>query len=389
MARDSEASRIDYVGRMDWDDMRRAAEALKILTGDMFFVPLAEGTVQAVEGSFCRNPQAGLEGNWINGAKLNRRGRVVAWNFREHQLDAYGSYKYTDRQVPARNVWQHVQYDCRLNQIRGYSPIASILNEMRDIGETFDHARAKVKLDQMFGVAIFRKADDADDLGTGVDADGNATEEPAEQYDFGGGPFVMDRETGEDVKLLTASNPAKDTQEFLKLCIQVALKSLDLPYNFFDEAHTNFFGSRSAWILYERSCWARRQTQLRLHRRMTQWRLFNWTLPVDMGGTGEISIPRSMTMDDLAYRWVSRGLPWWKPQEELSTQIMAAAVGLKDWQQICDENNLGIYEENIAALSRQRDEIEKFGYVMQFNPSKLMAALQPVNAAPVKNGGAV
>lgn len=391
MARDCEASRIDYVGRYDWDDMRRVAESLKILTGDMFFVPLSEGTLQPIEGSYCRNPKnAPNDATYINGARLNKRGRVVAWNFRQNLMDPINGYSFVDKEVPARNVWQHIQYEGRLNQVRGYSPISSILNEMRDISETFDHARAKVKLDQIFGVAIFAEKDDEDDVATGVDDDGNEVpEENVERYDFGGGPVVMNRTVGEDVKMLTANNPGQNTQEFLKLCIQMGLKALDLPYNFFDEAHTNFFGSRAAWNLYDRSCAPRRQTQLRLHKRLTEWRLFDWTLPVDMGGTGEIVLPRSMTMDDVVYRWVPRGLPWWKPEEELSTNIMAAAVGLKTWQGVCDENNLGIYEENVAALARERDQVAKYGYVMELNPAKLMAALRAPTAKPLTGGQAV
>jgi hypothetical protein len=391
MTRDCEASKIDYVGRYDWDDMRRVAESLKILTGDMFFVPLSEGTLQPIEGSYCRNPQnISNDTTWVNGARLNKRGRVMEWNFREQLMNSLNTYDANDKGISARNVWQHVQYEGRLNQIRGYSPIQAILNEMRDISETFDHARAKVKLDQIFGVAIFEKEDNDDDLPKGVDDDGNEVdEEKVENYDFGGGPVVMRRKAGEDVKMLTADNPANSTQDFLKLCIQVALKALDLPYNFFDEAHTNFFGSRAAWNLYERSCWSRRQTQLRLHHRLTRWRLFQWTLPVDLGGTGEIKLPSSMPMDELSYRWVSRGLPWWKPDEELTAAITAASVGLKTWQGICDENNLGLYEENLATLAREREEAAKHGYVMQFNPAKLAASLQPVNEKPVTGGQAV
>jgi capsid protein len=391
MARDSEAERIDYVGRYDWDDMRRVAESLKILTGDMFFVPLSEGTLQPIEGSYCRNPEnAYNDTRWVNGGRLNKRGRVVQWNFREQILDTVNSYTVNDRAIPARNVWQHVQYEGRLNQIRGYSPIQAILNEMRDISETFDHARAKVKLDQIFGVAIFAKEDADEDLPTGVDEEGaEVDEEKVEKYDFGGGPVVMNRKAGEEVQMLTANNPGQNTQEFLKLCIQMGLKALDLPYNFFDESHTNFFGSRAAWNLYERSCAPRRRTQLRLHKRLTDWRLFDWTLPAGLGGKGEIILPRSMSMDDMTYRWVPRGLPWWKPEEELSTNIMAAAVGLKTWQGVCDENNLGIYEENVAALAREREQVAKHGFVMELNPAKLMAALRSPTAKPLAGGQAV
>lgn len=240
MVRDCEASRIDYVGRMDWDDMRRVAEALKILTGDMFFVPLAEGTLQGIEGSFCRNPSA-VDGPWMNGARLNKRGRVVGWNFRELKYLSWNNYEFKDREIPARNVWQHVQYEGRLNQIRGLSPITAILNECRDIYETFDHARAKVKLDQLFGIAIFENPDEEADIAKRVTSDGSEATEDADEeenethYDFGSGPVIMRRTVGEKVEMLQANHPATSTQDFLKLCIQVALKALDLPYNFFDE----------------------------------------------------------------------------------------------------------------------------------------------------------
>ena len=378
----SEAERMDYVGRYEWDDMRRVAESLKIMTGDSFFVPLREWTVQQIEGSFCRNPtQFDNGGTWARGARLNRRGRVVQWNFREHLLTSFGEYEYKDRQVPARNVWQHVQYEGRCNQIRGYAQIAPALNELRDIYETFDHARAKVKLEQIFGIAIFEKEDEEDIPGGLTDENGDEVEESdqaeATHYDFGSGPVVMRRTVGEDVKLLQSQNPSSATQEFLKLCIHVALKALDLPMNFFDEAHTNFFGSRAAWNLYERSCQPRRQSQLRLHHRMTKWRFMQWTLPADLGGTGEIKLPRAMTLDDMTYRWVPRGLPWWKPGEELDTNLAAVAAGLKTMQGVCDENNLGIYEENLKALAREREQAERFGFVLQFNPAKLAATLQP------------
>jgi hypothetical protein len=51
MARDTEPEAIDYYGRMDWDDMRRVAEAQKLLSGDCFFVKMADGTLQMIEGS--------------------------------------------------------------------------------------------------------------------------------------------------------------------------------------------------------------------------------------------------------------------------------------------------------------------------------------------------
>ncbi len=387
MERDSEPQNLDYVGRMDWDSTRRVCECLKILTGDCFLIPLREHRLQAIEGSYCRNPR-NFEHNtrWRNGAKLNRRGRVVAWNFRQRSL-LEPPAEPRDRDVAARNVWQHVQYEGRLDQIRGYAPVAAILNECRDIDETFNHARAKVKLDQLFALAVFRHPGDEDEIARTVDDAGNedtdATDDTGEEkYDFGGpGPVVMDRDVGEDVKFLQSSNPAGSTQDFLKLCMQLALLGLDLPFNFLDASHTNFFGSRAAWNLYERACHARRRSQLWLHHRYTRWRRLRYVLPESLGGSGELVLPRGMDIDDLRYTWVPRGIPWWKPAEELKTNLEAAAAGLKSMQQICDEHGLGLFEENVKALAREQAEVQRHGYVLEFNPSKLLVALQRLDNA--------
>ena len=46
--------------------------------------------------------------------------------------------------------------------------------------------------------------------------------------------------------------------EFIQVVLSIAMKSLDLPYNFADESFTNFFGSRAAWLAYDRACIAKR-----------------------------------------------------------------------------------------------------------------------------------
>ncbi len=188
MARDTQAEAVDYYGRMDWDDMRRVAEAQKLLVGDAFFVKVA-GALQMVEGSFVRNPSGGRRDadQWVGGAKL-RRGRPVAWNFAEEDPR---SGQQTDKVIRAGSVWQHCQHEGRPNQIRPVSPIVAALNEFRDLDETFDHMRAKVKLDQLFGIAFARKEDseafDEDD-----DEDSSAQEGGARVVDFGDGPWVFD-----------------------------------------------------------------------------------------------------------------------------------------------------------------------------------------------------
>ncbi len=371
MSRDMEPQQIDVYGRMDWDDMRRVAEAQKLLAGDCFFIKLANGTLQQIEGSFCVNPQDKTreKTQWVNGAKLSG-GRVVAWNFAEEDWQGQVNH----RSVRAGNVWQHCQFEGRPNQIRPQSPVVAALNEFRDVDETFDHMRAKVKLDQMFGLAFGRKAD-AEAMGDPIDdEDGAEKPEGAPRVvDFGDGPAVFDLDEGEEVTSIQSQNPASNTQDFLKLCVQIALKSLDLPFNFFDEAYTNFFGSRAAWLLFERACYARRKTQERLHKNMTVWRLWRWVLPPEAGGTGELSLPSGMLVQDVKFRWVPRGIAWWRPAEELDTALRSVAAGLKSMQDVCDEHGLGDYRENVREILAEREELSRMGFLQKWSNNAMVA----------------
>lgn len=391
MTRDTEAERIDFVGRAEWDDMRRIAEAQKILTGDMFFVKLAEGTLQMVEGSYCKNPDM-LTGRanqrWKNGALLNRRGRVLKWNFREQLLQDDGFRRPNDRSVKASSVWQHVQYEARANQLRPPSMIQAALNEFRDLDETFDHARATVKLQQLFGLVFKRSPGANDDLGDAITADGEpddsgdstGSESNVRHIDFGGeGPALIDLDEDESIDTITGMNPSGNTQQFLKQLLMLALKSLDLPYSFLDESHSTFHGQRGGWIQYTRACHARRRSQQRLHNKMTRWRLWRWILPPSLGGTGELALPRGMSIDDIKFRWVPRGMPWWKPQEELESALKEAAAGLRTMQGVCDEWGLGVYRENVADLVALQRELHEQELTLEFNTQKVIAALVPIN----------
>lgn len=382
MAIDCEAENIDHVGRMDWDDMRRFAMGQQLCAGDMHFLPLQERTLQAIAGTYCRNPHdVRSDERWFRGAKLNRRKRVTHWNFREAKLD--NSSKDSDRSISARKVWQYIQSEDGL--IRGIAPIDTVLNSTRDVYEGIDHTLAKIKLSQMMGFHVkYKDGEGGQGFGNEVNREGGEPDNDEDtdddlHLDFGAGPVVISREDIEAVNMLTDGNPAKDTQEFLKFVILVCLISLDLPYNFFDASASHFAGNRAAWILFERSCLQRRKTQIRLHKRMTQWRLWQWFLPESLGGTAQFTLPTGVnSVRDLKYKWVPRGLPWWKPKEELDTQLAAAAAGLKTMQGICDENDLGIYEDNLATLESEFAMAQSRGFNLSLNAQKLPVTLQPI-----------
>jgi capsid protein len=105
---------------------------------------------------------------------------------------------------------------------------------------------------------------------------------------------------------------------------------------------------------------------------MTDWRLARWTLRPEFGGTGELRLPAGMTVDQVSYRWVPRGVPWWKPQEELDTALRSVAAGLKSMQDVCDEFGLGDYLENVDEITREREELADRGFLQKWSDSAMV-----------------
>lgn len=402
MERDNRPENCDIGGRHSWQRMRRLAEVRKLLDGDCGLMTLRSGHLQGVESHMIRNPMLRArrdQARWDSGVKLGPGRKAVAYCIGER--DEFG--KEDERTVAQSQLMLLGAFEGRFDQIRGISPVAGALNEFRDVYETKDLMAAKVKLDQIFGVAFMRDQGAeslADEFGTDGDTEGETEDdsdaEPAAppSYDLGQGVKGFDLDKDEKIELIHSSNPSTQTQQFLELSIAIAIKALDLPFNFFDESSTNFFGSKAAWIQYDRACDHKRADQLELHRKYTIWRMTRWMLPTDFSGTGEIILPRSMDLKDVKWKWVPRGMPWWNPNEELTVDLMAAAAGLKTLQQICDERGLGIWTDNLKGLSAEFARAKELGFTLAFQPQKLPLSLSfgaptmnPDGSKPKASGG--
>jgi capsid protein len=97
---------------------------------------------------------------------------------------------------------------------------------------------------------------------------------------------------------------------------------------------------------------------------------------VEFGGTGELALSGSQSIADLRYRWVPRGIAWWRPQEELDVALRSVAAGLQSMQDICDERGFGDYLDNVAEIMREREQLAAMGFVQQTNAGA-MIRLEP------------
>lgn len=341
----------DVAGRHGLPRMLRLAEERRTVDGDVFLLKLTgqrvRGKLQAIESDRVIDPRddTGRSGaTWVHGVNVNDAGRALG--FAVHKRVRGGKGLEMDRVVAARNVIHHGFFD-RFDQVRGVSPLAPAVNVFRDVYEAADYALAKAKVSQMFGLVFYREALDA--AGT-LD---NSTD-PYE-VDFGRGPVLLDLEPGDKAEFLESKTPATEFQSFAQLMISVALKSLDIPFSFFDESFTNFYGSRGALLHYQKACEAKRADVRDVLRKLTAWRMSLW---ID---DGVLSLPAGLGVSDLNWEWIPAGLAWWDPAKEIRGDVEAINAGLRTRSEIRAEKYGDDWIDVVDQLAREREALEERG----------------------------
>lgn len=365
MEEDSRPSNNDVAGKFGREKMFRVAEMRRVLDGDTLLVKLNDGRLQGIQGDLVVEPSEKLaDEEWISGVLVTSVGRALAYGVKVRK--GYGSETF-DRRINSTNVIHYGFFErYAADQVRGISPMVSALNPLRDVYENFDYALAKAKVSQLFALAFYRDASDSvgevsSEADASIDQETGTVSGGGNGYkvDFGKGPVLLDLEDGDRAEFLESKQPSSEFQSFTQLVIQVSLKSLDIPYSFYDESHTNFFGSRAAWLHYERSCRDKRDDQLEMRRNYTIWKLQTWIRD------GRLILPRGMNISDLYWEWQARGMPWWDPSKEVKGNISAIGAGLDTPQRVCKSADTDFFD-NIDQIAKAQEYAKKKGVILNF-----------------------
>lgn len=340
----------DISGRHSFCQMIRMAEERRVVDGDVFLVKMASGHLQAIESDRVRTDAMGNSSSedTIHGCKVTRGGRLRSISV--HSRTPSGGYEF-ERNVRAGNVY-HLGYFDRFDQIRGVSPLASAINSFRDTYEAADYALAKMKVSQLFGLAFYRE--NPDEFGAAASSD-----ESGYDVDFGKGPVMLDLDPGDRAEFLESKSPHQEFQSFMETMIGVALKALGIPFSFYAENFTNFFGAKSAAIHYEKSCKSKRATLRELLDRITFWRLGLFM------EDRELSLPAGMELSELTWEWVHDGTPWWDPSKEVRGDVLAIASGLKTRSQVIKERHGRDFRDVVDQLAREEQYIKDAGITVE------------------------
>ena len=350
----SRKENFDISGRYNLNNYMRLAEQCRVIDGDFYSVRQRGGFLQPIEGDRIRTPQKSHEQSltpadgtgiydspdWVNGVRVDATGRHKAYAVHT-RLD--NSFVF-ERNVSAKKVIPLGFWD-RFDQTRGISPLASVVNTLKDLNESYDYALAKAKVAQLFALAITREAS----LGLGDEDD-----DPNDRsINFDKGAMVLDLDDGEDAKFLTSATPETATQDFWKDMIGMVLKSLNIPYSFWDESYTNFNGSRTALILYLRSCEKDREAQVAFRDDWFQWRLKLGIL------RGEVSLPNTFQIEPSQWLWVPDGLQYWDTMKEANADIALIEAGLRSRTEIRRERYGDEWSDVAATLGSEKELMEE------------------------------
>lgn len=365
MLEDARPSRADIAGRFGREKLFRIAEARRVLDGDTLLVKHNDGRLQGIQADLIRDPddRTGNTDQWVNGVLVGRVGRPIAYGIWSRK--GYDSEKYL-RRINAPNGIHYGFFErYAADQVRGVSPLVSALNPLRDIYENFDYALAKAKVAHIFALSIYRDRaevpDDEEYEDSNGDEDGESAKQDGNAYDVDlSRPNILDLDDGDKAEVLESKQPSSQFQEFTKLVIQVALKSLDIPFSFYDESHTNFFGSRAAWLHYERSCKDRRDDQIEMRRNYTVWKLRLWIKE------GRLTLPAGMRVSDVKFEWVPRGMPWWDPAKEIKGNVMAVAGAFDTPQRIVRAHGTGDLYDNIDEIAKAIEYAKEKGVPLSY-----------------------
>ncbi len=348
----SRPQNCDAAGRHPFPRLLRIIESRRTVDGDVFAVKKRNGQLQVIEADRVRDPTAKRHNdNWYNGLRVDTSGRTLSYALHNRGPSGFDF----DREISAGRMLHHGYFE-RIDQVRGISPLAAAVNSFRDVYEGVDYALAKMKVEQLFALVFYRDANEG--LGEAAGSNGNYS------VDFGKGPVQLDLDPGDQAQFLKSDNPGNNTREFIKSVIAIALKSLDLPLNFYDESHTNFFGSRAAWLLYDRACIAKRADVQEFLRKVTVWKLRQWI--VEDG----LTLPAGVTVNDLTFEWVPRGMPWWDPKKEVEGSLAAMRAGLDNPYRITKETGRGEFEENVEQIAKAQKFAAERGVTLDFAMSQ-------------------
>jgi capsid protein len=354
----AKAENFDVGRRYTLPQYLRVNEAQKVLTGDMGTLKFADGRTMGIVSDQIDNGYGRWNERWFRGVYCH----PVTWEVLKYRVllrninDGSLTNEFID--VPAENFYLHAERKYYPNLIRGISAVACSINSLQDCYEGINWHLVKMKIAAMFGMVLFEKKNAIPGMRVNPVTGEEKKDENKSKYDVKlNGVKALSMEMGEQLQVIESKIPSTESQAFYEAVTLIGLKSLNIPYSFFREDFTNFYGSRGALMHYLRSCEAPRQANIAFLDHHLKWRITKWIIE------GYLKPPKGYDVRKIRWQCVPRGFPWWDPSKEISGMVKAINAGLMTPQEACLQTGTNYYE-NIEQIQ----EALKWAKDRQINP---------------------
>ena len=355
---------FDYSGRHGIHSFSRLMQAGRTLHGDGLILKCRDfpgGRVKYFPFDRISHPNPPSK-QWIQGIELEPyTDRTLRYAIRQRDIES-GKLGKLWRVVDAKDAILHGYFEFDSEAVRGVSPLAPVVNSIIDLYESITYTHAKVKLGQLLGLVVYRKAVDSM-RGRQIDPETGkeVQQKPQERWEWevSGGPWQLDLDIGEKAELLESKTPSKETMDLIAFACRDSLKAFDIPYCWWDGEAQNFYGSIGETNLYRKACEHKRKSHFETMREVL--RFFFQMAIIER----RLILPADMTVDSLKFRLIPNGVAWFKPTEETQAAALAIALGLSSPQLECEKINAN-FDTNIAQTKEAIAKMLDAGMVPQF-----------------------
>jgi len=335
---------FDQSGRFSLSKGLRLMESSRFVDGDVFAYKLRNGKVQFIEADRVKNLSKENDKDyknksWVEGMLIDDKSQRIE-KLRVGQRTGSGNLKFL-ADVNYSDILP-LAYVERFDQWRGISPLLSGMNIFQDQAEASQYALAKLKIEQLFGIAFYRDGDESLGLATNNGTNLDDILDPADiaqngyDVDLGKGPLQLDLDPGDRAEFLESSNPSNQAQDYMLMMIEMACKTLDFPVNFYDESKANFAGSRGAMINYRKSTLSKKAD---IAEWLNDW--FFWRVRADIAN-GDTYLAENL--ESIQFEWVPSGFEWWDTLKQAKGAREMISMGLDNPQRIAKETDTDFYD---------------------------------------------
>jgi len=351
---------FDLAARHGIHSFARLIQAHRTLHGDVLILKcrdLPGGRVKIISYDRIDHPNPPSK-QWVQGLELEPyTDRTLRYAIRERDIQNGRAGKLW-RAVDAKDAILHKYIELDGEAIRGVSPLAPVINTILDIKETMTYGHAKAKLGQILGLVVKRKSPDAL---RGRQFDSETGEEIQQfnssdqwEWDLDKSVFQLDLDVDETAEMVESKTPSSETMELISTACREALKALDLPYCWWDGKKQNFYGSIGEKNLYEKACKHKRKSHQETMKEV--YRFFFQMAILER----RLILPPGWMLEDLKFRLIPDGTPWFEPGKEADASAKAIALGLSSPQLECEKINTDFYQ-NVAQIKAANDALRAAG----------------------------